>query len=319
MPEPRPRVDAVVPVYGGWDHVEKCLRALAAQTVPANVIVVDDESPDDTADRIAAAFPEFTLLRNERNRGFATTCNRGIAHGEAEIVLLVNSDVIAEPTLVAQVLEAFDSASPETGSVCPLLLRSDGLVDSQGITVDPTAAGFVRFHGARVGDADPADPVAIGPYGAAAAYRRKALDEVGLLDEGIFMYGEELDLALRLRAGGWGTVVLDTPGGEHIGGASAGAGSPRQRYLAGFGRGYLLRAWHVLGGRHTLRALVVEAIVCARRLLLHRDVKSLTGRIAGWRAAKGVARPALPTAGIDASIGLAQSLRMRSARYWESR
>ena len=317
MPHETHAVDVVVPVYGGWDHVEPCLRALTEQTVPANVIVVDDGSPDDTADRIARAFPHLTLLRNERNRGFAHTCNRGLAHGEAPYALLVNSDVIAEPTLVAQVLEAFESADAQVGSVAPLLLRPDGRVDSLGITADATAAGFVRFHGAEVERADPKTPDLLGPYGAAAAYRRRALGEVGLLDEGIFMYGEELDLAFRLRAAGWEPIGLGVPGGMHIGGASAGEGSPRQRYLAGFGRGYLLRAWGVLRTKRAVRALAVEAIVCLRRIVLHRDVKSLTGRVAGWRAAAREVRPEFPLGATDASIGILRSLRMRSGSYWE--
>ena len=205
-------IDAVVPVYGGWQHVEPCLKALASQTYPVNVIVIDDCGPDDTADRVAAAFPELTLLRNETNRGFAATCNRGIREGSADVVVLVNSDVIAEATLMADIAAAFEAAPADVASVCPLLTTPAGLVDSQGITADPTCAGFVRFHGAPLSRQNPADPIVLGPYGAVAAYRRRALDEVGLLDEGIYMYGEELDLALRLRAGGYGTRALDQPG-----------------------------------------------------------------------------------------------------------
>ena len=311
-------IDAIVPVYGGWEHVEECLTALTRQTHPVNVIVVDDCGPDDTADRVAATFPELTLLRNETNRGFAATCNRGIRHGSADVVVLVNSDVIAEPTLMADVADAFATAPADVASVCPLLTTPDGSIDSQGITADPTCAGFVRYHGADPSQQDPRDPLVLGPYGAVAAYRRRALDEVGLLDEGIFMYGEELDLALRLRAGGYDTRALAVPGGVHIGGASAGDGSPKQVRLAGFGRGYLLRAWGVLGTRHAAMALVIEALVCVRRLVLQRDPSALVGRIQGWRAAKGVERPQIPLEGIDRTIGMLQSIRMRSAGYWRA-
>ncbi|WP_221583726.1 glycosyltransferase family 2 protein [Microbacterium sp. G2-8] len=316
MPTSAPTIDAIVPVYGGWEHVEPCLAALASQTHPVRVIVVDDCGPDDTADRVARAFPELTLLRNEANRGFAATCNRGIAHGDGDIVVLVNSDVIAEPTLMADIATAFDEASDEVASVCPLLMQTDGSVDSLGITADPTCAGFVRFHGASLEQAHPTDPPVLGPYGAVAAYRRRALDEVGVLDEGIFMYGEELDLALRLRAGGYDTVALDRPGGVHIGGASAGEGSPRQTRLAGFGRGYLLRAWGVLRTRRALGAIAIEALVCVRRLVLRRDPSALLGRIAGWRAARGVVRPQIPVAGVDRSIGFRRGIRMRSPGFW---
>lgn len=318
MPETA-TIDAVVPVYGGWEHVEPCIRALLAQTRSVNVIVVDDCGPDDTADRVAEAFPEVTLIRNPTNRGFAATCNRGIAAGTGEIVVLVNSDVVAEPDLMASIADALDAAGPTVASVCPLLMGTDGSIDSQGITADATCAGFVRYHGAPLERQSPADPPVLGPYGAVAAYRRRALDEVGVLDEGIFMYGEELDLALRLRAGGYGTVALDRPGGVHIGGASAGEGTPRQIRLAGFGRGYLLRAWGVLRTRRAIPALAIEALVCLRRLVLQRDPSALVGRIQGWKAARGVERPQIPRDGIDATIGFRQAIRMRTSDYWHTR
>ena len=312
-------IDAIVPVYGGWEHVEPCLRALLAQSRPVNVIVVDDCGPDDTADRVAETFPGVTLLRNAVNRGFAATCNTGISSGTADIVVLVNSDVVAEPDLMASIADALDEAGPEVASVSPLLMGTDGSIDSQGITADPTCAGFVRYHGAPLERQSPEDPPLLGPYGAVAAYRRRALEEVGLLDEGIFMYGEELDLALRLRAGGYGSVALDRPGGVHIGGASAGEGTPRQIRLAGFGRGYLLRAWGVLRTRRAIPALAIEALVCLRRLVLQRDPSALVGRIQGWKAAAGVERPQIPSAGIDATIGFRRAIRMRGADYWQTR
>jgi GT2 family glycosyltransferase len=301
-------IDAIVPVYGGWEHVEPCIRALLEQTLPVNIVVVDDCGPDDTADRIAETFPAVELIRNSSNRGFAATCNRGIASGEGDIVVLVNSDVVAEPDLMESIAAALDDAGPSVGSI-----------DSQGITADATCAGFVRYHRAPLSRQSPADPPVLGPYGAVAAYRRSALDEVGVLDEGIFMYGEELDLALRLRAGGYGTVALDRPGGVHIGGASAGEGTPRQIRLAGFGRGYLLRAWGVLRTRRAIPALAIEALVCLRRLVLQRDPSALVGRIQGWKAAAGVARPQIPREGIDRTIGFRQAIRMRGGDYWRTR
>ncbi|MFC3397200.1 hypothetical protein ACFOEP_01615 [Microbacterium amylolyticum] len=235
------------------------------------------------------------------------------------MVVLVNSDVVAESTLMDDILRAFDAAPDAVASVCPLLLGTDGQIDSHGITADATLAGFVRFHGADRNAADTVSPPVLGPYGAVAAYRRRALTEVGLLDEGIFMYGEELDLALRLRAGGYDTCAMERPGGVHIGGASAGEGTPRQIRLAGFGRGYLLRAWGVLRTRYAARVLATEAIVCLRRLVLQRDASALIGRVQGWRAARGVVRPQIPAAGIDHTIGLFTSLKMRAAGYWQRR
>ncbi len=63
--------------------MRECVRAALAQTVTAHVIVVDDHSPDDTADRVAAEFPGVTLIRNPRNLGFARACNVGLDAGTA--------------------------------------------------------------------------------------------------------------------------------------------------------------------------------------------------------------------------------------------
>lgn len=311
-------IDVVVPVHGGWPHVERCLASLEQQTVPLRVIVVDDLSPDDTLQRIRDRFTEFTIIANETNRGFAATCNAGISAGLGDIVMLLNSDVVANPDMTANVLAAFEGAPARLGSVAPLLLSPDGTVDSFGIAADPTLAGFVRFHGAEVRDADAAHPRVLGPYGAAAAYRRDALEDIGLLDDNIFMYGEELELALRLRAASWDSVAIPVVAGTHIGGASAGRESVRQRYLSGYGRGYTLRVYGVLRTRQAARTLLVEAIVTVARLILRRDVASLRGRLAGWRAGAGVPKRTIPSDGVDNGIDLRRSLRMRSDDYWVS-
>lgn len=315
-----PEVDLVIPVHGGWEFVRSCIRAALAQSVPANVIVVDDLSPDDTADRIAAEFPDVTLIRNEVNLGFARTCNVGMAAGSARVVMLVNSDVVLESDAVALALAALPGdPSSRIGSAATLLLAPDGTVDSYGIVADVTGAGFVRFHGAELSKVDADQPPLLGPYGAVAVYRRSALDEVGMFDTNIFMYGEELDLAFRLRTAEWSCVAIPRPAGTHLGGASAGRESVRQRRLSGFARGYTLRKYGVLRSRWAVRALLVEAIVTAARLVLRRDVVSLQGRWEGWRRGADAVPVPLPITAVDRSIGLRESLRMRSDGYWAER
>ncbi|MFF1571830.1 glycosyltransferase family 2 protein [Leifsonia sp. NPDC058292] len=305
-------IDVVVPVYGNWHLTERCLARLAEQTVPHRVIVVDDAGPDDTVTRLRAGYPEVTVIALEKNLGFAGACNRGIEAGSGEIVVLVNNDVEAEADML-ELLIAPLLADATLGSASPLLLKPDGRVDAFGICADVTVAGFVRYNGATpdaVEDGTPA-PVLLGPYGAVAAYRRTALDEVGNLDEGIQMYGEELDLALRLSAGGWGAIAVSESRGVHLGGATSGRGSAQQRRRAGFGRGYLLRAYGVLRTRHAARALLTEAIVCAGDLVLSRDLASTSGRLAGWKAGAAAAARPRRIPGIDTGIGFVRSLRLR--------
>ncbi|WP_426519823.1 glycosyltransferase family 2 protein [Diaminobutyricibacter sp. McL0618] len=304
-------VDVIVPVYGNWELTRSCLEHLRRQSAAHNVIVVDDAGPDDTVSRLRDGYPEVTVVALERNLGFAGACNAGIRAGSGEIVILVNNDVDAAPDLVERLAAAL--GDPSVGSACPLLLKPDGRVDAYGICADPTMAGFVRFNGATVAEALAKRPSTrlLGPYGAVAAYRRAALDDVGLLDEGIVMYGEELDLALRLSAGGWRSVLVPEARGVHLGGATSGRGSASQRRKAGFGRGYLLRAYGVLGSRYGIRAVVTEAIVCVGDLVLSRDIASTTGRLAGWRAGRSTfVRPGR-VPGVDRGIGFTESLRLR--------
>jgi GT2 family glycosyltransferase len=308
----RPTIDVVVPVYGKWELTERCLATLAVQTVPHRVIVVDDAGPDDTVRRLRDGYPDVTVVPLDRNLGFAGACNRGIAAGTGSIVVLVNNDVEAEADLLERLVEPM-VREPAVGSTSPLLLKPDGRVDAFGICADVTMAGFVRYNGATPAEAtaDASAPRLLGPYGAVAAYRRSALLQVGAFDEGITMYGEELDLALRLSADGWSTIAVGAARGVHLGGATSGRGSAQQRHRAGFGRGYLLRAYGVMRSRHAPRALITETIVCAGDLLLSRDLASAKGRLAGWRAGRGAeSRPrAIP--GVDRRIGFVASLRLR--------
>lgn len=306
-------VDVVIPVHGKWELTEACLEAVSRQTRDAHVIVVDDASTDETPDRLSelAGIDVVTL---PTNRGFAAACNAGIRAGAGDVVVLLNNDVVAEPQMLAELVAVFDDA--KVGSATALLLRPDGMVDAFGICADLTAAGYVRFHGAPITEIHHESTKLLGPYGAVAAYRRDALTAVGLFDEGIGMYGEELDLALRLASAGWHTRAVAAARGVHLGGGTAGAGSRGQRRRAGFGRGYLVRAWKVLHTRHALRALATEAAVVIADAVASRDLVALTSRVAGWRAARAAEpRPPLPSA-VDRRIGFIRSLRLRASSRW---
>jgi len=306
-----PSIDVVIPVHGGWEHTERCLRHLQAQTAPHTVVLVDNASPDDTLARVAA-FPHVHVVAMGENAGFSRAVNAGVAAGDGAIVVALNNDVDCEPRMLERLAAAFDD--PAVGSAAPLLLRPGGrALDAFGIAVDPTLAGFVRLHGRPLSaaDDDHAAPPLLGPYGAAAAYRRSVYERLGGLDERIFMYGEELDLALRLSAAGWRCAAVPEARGVHVGGATSGVGSAWQRRRGGFARGYLMRRYGLLRTRRAPRALAVEAIVCLGDLLLSRDLEATRGRVEGWRAGRGLPRNVAPPAARLAQIGFLESLRLR--------
>ena len=309
-------IDVVIPIRGGYELTASCLRHLRAQTVAHRVVVVDDASADDTPDRIEREFPEVALLRQPENLGFGAACNRGIAETDGDVVVLLNNDVDVAPDFLAQIAAPL-SDDDTVGSVAPLLVRpGGGAIDSLGLTADRTAAGFARLQGAPVSAAAGDDmPVLLGPSGGAAAYRRRAVEAAGGLDARIFMYQEDLDLALRLRAAGWSAVAAPGAVGVHHGSATAQRRSAWQRRTAGWSRGYLLRRYGILRGSAAPRALLTELVVVAGDAVISRDLAALRGRVAGWRAARGASRRPLPERGIAGDLGFAQSLRLRRSDY----
>jgi len=295
--------------------LESCLACLQAQTLRHTVIVVDNGSTDGTSERLRASFPHVALIDSPTNLGFPAACNRGVAAGSGEVAVLLNNDVEARPTLLAELLAPFSDR--RIGSVAAVLLRPDGTtIDSVGVAVDVTLAGFPRLRGIAALEAVRREPVLAGPVGGAAAYRRRAWEDVGGLDEGVLGYGEDVDLALRLQTAGWRTVAAPHAVGLHLGSASFGRRSPFQRYHGGFARGYFLRRYAVLTSSAAMRAVATEAIVVGGDLLISRDLQALRGRVAGWRAARGLSRrPFPPAEAIDASMSFWQSLRQRLTVY----
>jgi N-acetylglucosaminyl-diphospho-decaprenol L-rhamnosyltransferase len=311
-----PSVDVVIVAYNRYELTDSCLRHLAAQTLAHRVIVVDNGSTDDTSERITVDWPDVALERLEQNRGFAEACNRGVAAGSGEIVVLLNNDVDSRPDFLERLVVPL-AANEHVGAVAALMVQpGEQLIDSAGLAADVTLGAFPRLQGLHVGHARDEHPGLAGPAGTAAAYRRAAWDQVGGLDEGIFAYMEDFDLALRLRGAGWAAAVATDAVGVHLGSATHGHRSAWQRRHGGFGRGYMLRRYGVLRGRSAPRALATEAVVVLGDLVVSRDLAALRGRIEGWRAARATPRrPRPPATAIDERIGFRDSLALRRGVY----
>jgi N-acetylglucosaminyl-diphospho-decaprenol L-rhamnosyltransferase len=312
-----PSIDVVVPTHNGWDLTESCLEHLRAQTLPHNVIVCDNGSTDGTPARLRESYPDARVVELGANVGFAAACNRGVAAGSGEIVVLLNNDVDCRATFLERLIAPFGRGD-DLGSVAALLLKpGEERIESFGLAADRTFAGYPRLRGSSVREAEHPDSVLVGPSGGAAAYRREAWEEVGGLDEGAFSYGEDVDLALRLRAAGWSTVGAVDAVAVHKGSASAIARSSWQRYQGGFSRGYFLRRYGVLRGRAALRALATETVaVAGDAVVFSHDLAALRGRIAGWRAGRDLPRRSSPPRdAIDREITFVKSLRLRLDVY----
>ncbi len=311
-----PSIDVVIVAYNRYELTDSCLRHLREQTLEHRVILVDNGSTDDTRARIAAEWPAVALESFDENRGFAEACNRGVRAGAGEIVVLLNNDVDARPDFLERLVAPLET-DPAVGSVAALMLQpGERFIDSAGLVADSALGGFPRLQGLDANEAGRERPVLAGPAGTAAAYRRSAWEQVGGLDEAIFAYMEDFDLALRLRGAGWKTVLAEDAVGVHLGSATHGHRSAWQRRHGGFGRGYMLRRYGLLRGRTAPRTLATEIVVVVADLVISRDLAALSGRVAGWRAARRAPRlPQPPPEAVDHSIGFRDSLAMRRGVY----
>jgi len=312
-----PLIDVIVPVHNRWELTESCLAHLALQTLPHTVIVCDNGSTDGTPGRLRNSFPEVRLVELDANLGFSVACNRGVEASRGDIIVLMNNDVDCRPDFLERLVTPFEN-DEQLGSVAALLLKpGEERIESFGLTVDGTLAGFPRLRNLAARQANASEPVLVGPCGAGGAYRRKAWEAVGGLDEGVVSYAEDVDLALRLRAARWSTTGARDAVAVHIGSASASRRSRWQRYQAGFARAYFLRRYGVLRTRTALRVAVTEAVVVLAELLVFsRDSAALRGRVAGWRAAARAPRRQLPPReAIDLRIGFLRSMRLRFGIY----
>jgi GT2 family glycosyltransferase len=312
-----PSVDVIIPIHNGWELTRSCLEHLRRQTVRHTTIVCDNGSTDRSTEQLRDSFPEVRVVELGANLGFSAACNRGVRSGSGDIVVLLNNDVDCRPDFLECAVAPFVSQE-HVGSAATLLLKPGGeTIESFGLAADPTLAGFPRLRDLRARAVNVTDLVLVGPSGAAGAYRRQAWEQVGGLDEGVFAYGEDVDLALRLRAAGWSTTAVSDAVAVHIGSASAARRSAWQRQQGGFARGYFLRRYGVLAGRFAPRAVATEAIVVlGDALIFSHDLAALRGRIAGWSAARDLPRHAHPPDdAIDRNITFAKSLRLRLGVY----
>jgi N-acetylglucosaminyl-diphospho-decaprenol L-rhamnosyltransferase len=309
-------IDVAVVAFNRYDLTESCLRHLREQTREHRVLLCDNGSADGTYERVGREWPEVVRTRTEDNRGFPEACNRAVALGDGDVVVLLNNDVDCEPAFLERLIAPLD-ADPSLGSAAALCVRPGGEnIDSMGMTTDATLSPFPRLRGLPVARAGSERPVLIGPAGTAGAYRRSAWEQLGGLDEHIIAYGEDFDLATRLRAHGWGTVGVPEAVGVHLGSATFGHRSAFQRRYGGFSRAYLIRRYGLLRRRGAVRTAFTEALSVAGDAVVSRDFAALSGRVAGWRAATGLPRhPMPPAAAIDHSVGLREAIDLRRGVY----
>jgi len=237
-------LDIIIVTWNTREFLIECLQSLQTVLEPApdksrqltggqyraRVLVVDNASSDDTAQTVRQDFSWVHLIENRENLGFAHANNQAIRESCGRFVLLLNSDTVVHPGAL-ETLVAFLDAHPRAGAAGARLLNPDGSLQPACHPMLTPWREFWRltfldnvFHkstyGARTWKASvPQKVEAI--KGACLMLRRKALDQVGLLDESYFMYTEEVDLCYRLARAGWQLWWIPQATVVHYGEASS--------------------------------------------------------------------------------------------------
>jgi N-acetylglucosaminyl-diphospho-decaprenol L-rhamnosyltransferase len=266
-------------------YLERCLRSLEAHRgdIEVDVLVIDNASRDGSHARAVAEHPSVRMIENAENVLLAPALNQGIRDTTAPFVLFLDPD--AEwwgGTLAGLVRVAREH--PEAGIVGPVIRHPDGTMASTGRrfptvlkAVAAPALGAVFEDGASRGHRSDdglgaTDRAVDWVSGASMLVRREALDRVGLLDEAFPLFGEELDLAARMRDSGWEVVCTPEVEVLHEGGVSTGhtraAAVERARGLYNY-----VRKHRATGRRRLLLPLVWAA------LRLRAELAWIAGRI----------------------------------------
>ena len=276
-------LEVVVVSHGAEALLRRCLRSLEEHPPSGGgvrVTVVDSGSPDGTPDMVAGEFPRVRLLR-EGNIGFSAANNLVLRESEAEAVLLLNPDTEVYAGTLDAALGRLRSEE-RIGMVGIKLVTESGELDHACKRSFPTPASAIghftglggsQYRAAHLGDDEPGEVDAVN--GAFMLCRAEAIREVGLLDEGYWLYMEDLDWCHRFWDAGW--KVFYEPGGIalHVkGGSSPSRRAARQEIAFHRGMGRFYRRFDAPRSNPLLNAAVYAGIGAKLALSLARTAAS---------------------------------------------
>lgn len=229
-------VSIIIVNWNTKDILRDCLDSVYRQTtdIDFETIVIDNASTDSSIEMVKRDFPQVVLIENSQNKGFAAGNNQGMAIARGRYVLLLNSDTVILDGAIQKTL-AFADRKPVAAGVGCRVLNPDRtlqltcfmfpsllnliLSSTYLYKVFPNSRFFgrERMSGWDRSEVREVDVVT----GCFMLVRREAMEQVGLMDEGYFMYAEETDWCYRFHRAGWKNLFF--PGAEiiHLGGGSS--------------------------------------------------------------------------------------------------
>lgn len=223
-----PELSIVLVCWNNLDYLDPCLASLYESDLGCeyDVVVVDQGSTDGSQAMLREKYPDVRIIQNSENVGLAKACNQGIEATEAPYVLLLNNDTLVNSTLGD--LVRFLDDNPQAGAAGGRLLNPDGSFQAGFANFSTLLEEFLiathlgeLFKEGYPSHEDTGQIQQVGWISSACLLlRREALDQVGLLAEDFFIYGDEADLQYRLNNQGWPVYYLPDVYTIHYGGRS---------------------------------------------------------------------------------------------------
>ena len=231
---PQPDLSIIIVSWNVRELLRKCLASVEAgrDSLTLQVIVVDGASTDGSPDMVAAGFPRVELIPCADNVGFPRGNNIGLARATGRFLLLLNPDTVVLGDALPRMIDHLE-ANPDIGLLGPQLLNPDGSIQSSRRRFPSLATGFfestwleglapgvlARYYALELPDNAIADVDWI--TGACVMGPRAVYERIGGLDEGYYMYSEELDWCRRIKDAGWRVVYFPRAQVVHHGGQSS--------------------------------------------------------------------------------------------------
>lgn len=274
------------------DLLRQCLKSVydTVHGLSFEVIVVDNGSSDGSVEMVRREFPQVVLIENRENLGFARANNQAIHISRGDLALFLNSDAFLRTDAVQQLVRTMRD-HPDVGIAGPALFFPDGRVQASHSPLPSLRSETMSLLGLdrlprriAVVDSKCGYFETGGVSGACFVSRRQVFDEIGLFDEGFFMFSEEIDLCYRAWIAGWKVVHVPTAHVYHVGGGSTGTTAKRLLMLYRSKLRYFSKHFGAAAERALLIAMRVTIL---SKMCLYTTLSWLgmvdANRVALWR------------------------------------
>ncbi len=213
----------IIPNYNGEYFLKQCCESLENQDTCFKVIIIDNASEDGSSHYIKENYPDYTIVQNHENLGFATAVNQGIKASDTDYVFLLNNDVELEKNCIFNLLKCIDK-DKNTFAVSSKMIQYDDRDRMDDAGDEYTLLGWTKKVGNNKSpELYTKEKEVFSACAGASIYRRSILEEIGYFDENFFAYMEDVDISYRARIHGYKCLYCPKAVVYHVGSGTSGS------------------------------------------------------------------------------------------------